>query len=170
MKSETIFVPLRQETLAAILESGVGSHESIDEKIMGLVRVSEGDICERPPKHDSGSNGSPPFGRYRMELLGESWCVSSLREVLVTVLGILADLDSKFLQQFSFAGGRTRKFVARHREAIYPGRNDLVQYTAEVRPGWWVGTNYSKADVVRILRAACDLSGIEFGVDLKFTF
>ena len=134
MESETIFVPLRQETLAALLGNGGGSHESIDEKIMGLVRVSREEIRERPPKPDSRSNDSSSFGRYRFELLGESWCVRNLREVLVSALGTLSDLDADFLQQFSFGGGRTRHYVARRREAIYPGREDLVPLSGDFQP------------------------------------
>ena len=51
--------------------------------------------------------------------------------------------------------------------AIYPGREDLSSYTAEVCQGWWVGTNYSRTDVRRLLRAACQIAGLIWGVDLR---
>ncbi len=170
MNIETILVPIRQETLAALLANGASSHESVDEKIIRLISESQANTHEEPTIQDSWSQENSHLSKYRIDLLGESYGVSSLKEVLVSVLGILADLNPNFLQQFSLRGGRTRPFVANYPEAIHPGKHNLVRYTAEVRHGWWVGTNYSKVDVARILIAACDLSGITFGTDLKVTF
>ena len=53
-----------------------------------------------------------------------------------------------------------------HAAFRYPGREDLSNHTAEVCHGWWVGTNYSRADVRRLLRSACQVAGIVWEVDL----
>ena len=107
-----------------------------------------------------------PQGKYRCRILGEEKAVDTLRELLVDVLRRFAARDSAFLQRFSEGQGRTRRFLARNPEAIYPGRADLSNYTAEVCGGWWVGTNYSRVDVRRLLRAACQVAGLIWDVDL----
>ena len=88
-----------------------------------------------------------------------------MADVLVTVIGELAKLDAEFMDRLSEETGRSRRYVARKPEALYPGRSDLAQYRREVRPGWFVGTNSSHRDVVRILRAACEVAAITFGKD-----
>ncbi len=101
-------------------------------------------------------------------MLGETVAADSLRELLANTLNRLADMDGGFLSRFSASQGRTRRHVARSREAIHPGRDDLNhRYTEEFRPGWWMGTNYSAADVRRILKDACRSADISYGRDLS---
>ena len=104
---------------------------------------------------------------YGITLLGESFSVASLGEMLITVLGQLADMDAEFLPQLSLKHGRTRKHVARRPEDIYPGRPDLAtRYSREIRLGWYVGDNYARRDVERILHDACEIAGLTYGEDL----
>lgn len=83
------------------------------------------------------------------------------------VLQWFAHLDADFLAKFSEGHGRTRRFLTRDPKAIYPDREDLSNYTAEVCHGWWVGTNYSRADVRRLLSAACQVAALE--IEQHFT-
>ena len=104
---------------------------------------------------------------YRITLLGESFSAASLGDTLITVLGRLADMNSEFLPRLSLKHGRTRQHVAQRPEDIYPGRPDLAdRYSREIRPGWYVGDNYARRDVERILRDACEIAGITYGEDL----
>ena len=64
------------------------------------------------------------------------------------------------------ADAPSRRFIARNPKAIYPGREELSHRTARVCRGWWVGTNYSRVDVRRLLRAACEVAGLTWAVDL----
>jgi hypothetical protein len=43
----------------------------------------------------------------------------------------------------------------------------IRQHAVEIVPGWFLGTNISNQDKVRLLRRACDALGLEFGDDLK---
>ena len=128
-----------------------------------VVDTSEGESDSRP-----SSKMSPSVDKtYRITLLGESFSATSLGEVLITVLGQLADMDPEFLPRLSLEHGRTRQHVAQRPEDIYPGRPNLAtRYTREIRAGWYVGDNYARRDVDRILRDSCEVAGITFGEDL----
>ena len=119
---------------------------------------------------DSGPSPkmSPSVGKtYRITLLGESFSAASLGDTLITVLGRLADMDSEFLPRLSLKHGRTRHHVAQRPEDVYPGRPDLAaRYSREIKPGWYVGDNYARRDVERILSDACEVAGITYGEDL----
>lgn len=105
-------------------------------------------------------------GAYQITILGDSYSAASLGDTLIMVLGQLSDMDSEFLPRLSLIRGRTRRHVAQLPEDIYPGRPDLAVRCREIRPGWYVGDNYSRRDVERILSDACEVAGITYGEDL----
>jgi hypothetical protein len=94
----------------------------------------------------------------------------SAREVLIRVFEHLADRDPTFLERFASLPkhGRRRRYLARHQAALYPERPDLAsEHSHEVRPGWWIGTNVSRAQVEKILQMACGVAGLKYGTDLR---
>ena len=62
--------------------------------------------------------------------------------------------------------GRVRPLIAQTPEELYPGRPDLVDFSREFAPGWFVGTNYSRRDVMRLIRAASEVCGLTWGLDI----
>lgn len=91
------------------------------------------------------------------------------REVLVAVFEALATRDATFLERFAARPkhGRTRRYLARSPEELYPGRADLAQeHSFKLRSGWYVGTNVSHAQIERIIEMACEVSRVRFGKDL----
>ena len=112
---------------------------------------------------------APSACRYELVVLGDSFPCACLADGLARALRSLAELDETFLERFSHLGGRSRCHVASSPDRVHPGRSDLNhKYTREMWPGagWWISTNYSRQDVRRILRAACDLVGLNYGADL----
>ena len=94
-------------------------------------------------------------------------------DVMLAVLLEFAQSDKDFLNRFvSRKHGKKRRWVDRSKSNLYPGRADLSEeFSVELIPGWWVGTNYSAtSDMPNIIRAACEVMGIEFGKDLKARF
>ncbi|MDA1348700.1 MAG: hypothetical protein O3A47_07525 [Chloroflexi bacterium] len=92
------------------------------------------------------------------------------RHLLISVMNSLAERDSSFLERFVSLPrhGRTRRYVARDRNELYPDRPDLVQEQSyHLESGYWIGTNVSRKQVERIILMACDVSGIQYGVDLR---
>ena len=110
---------------------------------------------------------SPDHSKYLFDLLGEHFAVDVLADMLVTVLRSLQELDQGFLSRLSQEGGRTRPIVTQNRSDLYPGRPDLSHHSREITDSWFVGTNYSKRDVTRILQLVCKVGGLVFGEDLS---
>ena len=127
-----------------------------------------------PPPRDYGPNPrlepeptfQPPWGKYRYQFLGEEGAADTLGALTADILRRIAALYPDFLDKYSQRRGRTRRFIARDPKAIYAGREDLSHLTTEVCRGWWVGTNYGRVDVRRLLHAACEVAGLAWAVDL----
>jgi hypothetical protein len=57
-----------------------------------------------------------------------------------------------------------RRYVAANRDDLYFNRPDLS--ARQMSNGWWIGTNYSRIELERMLRKACEIAGLQFGVDV----
>ena len=80
----------------------------------------------------------------------------------------LAKVDSTFLERFaSRPHGKKRRYIARTKNELYPDRPDLCESASlQLVDGWWMGVNYSKENMEKIIRLACEVSGLKFGTDL----
>lgn len=108
-------------------------------------------------------------------LSGKTHNVRSAREALIEILEALSARDPDFLPRFAARPkhGRKRRYVASNRAELYPGREDLSQdpnCSYQLKSGYWVGTNYSRGNIVIILKMACDVAGLSFGKDLILNF
>jgi predicted type IV restriction endonuclease len=74
---------------------------------------------------------------------------------------LLSQEDNGFLDRFaSRKHGKKRRFLARDKHDLYPGRPDLVeQHSVEVVSGWWLGTNYSRRNIQDIIGLALEVAG-----------
>lgn len=91
------------------------------------------------------------------------------REVLEAVFEALAKRDASFLERFAARPkhGRTRRYLARKPDELYPGRPDLArEHFVRLQSGWYIGTNVSHAQIERIIEMACEVSRIRFGKEL----
>ena len=106
-------------------------------------------------------------------LLGRFTPCRNARDVLVSAIESLAARDGSFLDRFISLPrhGRTRRYVARERTALYPGRPDLAsEHSHQLKSGYWLGINISRHQVEQILQTACDVAGLRFGSDLTVSF
>ncbi len=90
---------------------------------------------------------------------------------MVSILRTLQTRDSSFLERLSqLVAGRSRNHIARSRAQVYPDRPDLAQeYTVEVVPGWFVGTNIANREKQNLLEKACEAARLKFGGDMKIS-
>jgi predicted type IV restriction endonuclease len=91
------------------------------------------------------------------------------REVLIAVFEALSQRDSSFLERFAARPkhGRTRRYLARTPDELYPGRPDLaLEHFSKLTSGWYVGTNVSKAQIERITEMCSEVARIRIGKDL----
>jgi excisionase family DNA binding protein len=99
-------------------------------------------------------------------LFGKAEAAPSWIALLVRVLQDFSRRDPNFLTRFSELGGRARRYVATAQASLYPGRPDLVRYSKRLENGWWLATNFSASEIQNILKKACDVAGVRWGVDL----
>lgn len=83
----------------------------------------------------------------------------SAREVMTILFELLAKEDATFLERFaSRKHGRKRRYLAKDKYDLYPGRTDLAEENSvEVVPGWWLGTNYSRKNIQDIIDLALEV-------------
>jgi predicted type IV restriction endonuclease len=90
--------------------------------------------------------------------------------VYINLLRTLAEADATFLERFATRAStltRSRSPISRDKAALYPGRDDLAENCSEqIGDGWWVGTNYNRASMLRFCRTAGEVAGLAWGTDL----
>lgn len=120
-------------------------------------------------KADSDRRRLRPQGPTGYSLDGRFVPCRNGREVLAGVFEALAERDPSFLERFAARPkhGRTRRYIARTPEELFPGRPDLArEHFYKLQSGWYLGTNVSHAQIERIIEMACEVSRVRFGKDL----
>lgn len=103
-------------------------------------------------------------------LQGDAFTARNAFDVLVNLLRQLDARDPTFLDRLAALPkhGRTRRYVARTREELFPDRPDLVnEHARPLRSGWWVGSNLSRQSVERVIQVACEVADLKYGSDLR---
>lgn|SRR5574337_95297 len=122
-----------------------------------------------PAPPSSGPRPVQRPGGIGFTLFGQFHPCGAAREVMTRVLQEFDRRDASFLERFaSRKHGRKRRYVATDRQDLYPGRPDLAEvHYAELKPGWYVGTNYSRQVIETIIRLACDVASVSLGSDIQ---
>jgi hypothetical protein len=97
-------------------------------------------------------------------LKGRQLEMPSYSSAAIWAIEELAAANSTFLDRMGAVRRGRRRYVARNRDDLYFNRTDLP--ATQMGNGWWIGTNYSRAELERMLRTACEIAGLRFGVDL----
>lgn len=115
---------------------------------------------EPEPWQQKSPRQKRPRNQHSFSVLGQSLTASSARDVMTTVFRALAEDDSQFLERFAARKhGKKRRYLSRSKSELYPGRPDLVESAAlEILPGWWIGTNYSRRDIQKIIELAKEVA------------
>ncbi len=110
--------------------------------------------------------------KIEVNFFGKDLKVNSAREAMTTIFKRLQQRDTTFFNRFiSVPHGKKRRYLARDRYELYPDRPDLCElHSIEIEPGWWMGTNYSKGNILQIIQLACEVAGLQFGTDIKVKF
>jgi hypothetical protein len=122
----------------------------------------------------AGSSPAPANPDNTVGMIGGSWFrldgqLHQVRNAKEVVLGVLRELERRqpgFLERCARHDenqGRTRSYIARRAEELYPGRPDFAQngdmYT-QIVPGWLLMTNFSNQVKRSILTLAAQVAGI----------
>lgn len=133
----------------------------------GALAVTAGPAAHRSEPAPAASLPASRSGPLRYRFEGQELTARSANDILVHVARTLAGRQPAFLERFAAeARGRSRNHVARRREGVYPGQPHLIERVIELVPGWYIGTNVSNVQKMRLLESACRVAGLRFGVDL----
>jgi very-short-patch-repair endonuclease len=120
----------------------------------------------------TGQSNSPTTetrstSEYVYSFKGVKYRAQSAREVMIEVFKLLSNEDPGFLERFaSRRHGDKRRYLARDRSDLYPGQPDLAasnSRVAQVGQGWWIGTNYNRKYMQKIIDLACEVAGNGIG-------
>jgi hypothetical protein len=93
---------------------------------------------------------------------------ANAKECLVDVLNHLAKTQPDFFDRCDRnprMHGRTRNYIARSIDKLYPGRPDLAENHASLNGGWYLATNINNDVKKTILKAAFETAGLVAGRD-----
>ena len=117
-----------------------------------------------PPTQQGKSNKrevarAGSIDNFSFEFDGKTYQAKSAREVMIKIFRLIAEVDADFLERFiSRKHGKKRRYLAKDKKDLYPGRPDLAEeHSIEIVPGWWMGTNYSRSNIQQILDLALEV-------------
>lgn len=118
-----------------------------------------------PPTRQTRTRGS---GQAGYSLYGRNHPCRNATSVMISVFEMLTDDDSTFPERFaSRRHGSKRRYIAMDKYELYPDKPQLCeQESRQLTSGWFIGTNYNKGSIEKIIRLACEVAGLEFGKDL----
>lgn len=117
----------------------------------------------RKAKKREPSNETVPSFTFR----GKTETFKSGAEVMGAVFGKLASMDTTFCARYSEQHyGRIRSYVAKTKDALYPGQPEREQLSHPLPGGWWLATHCSNSAKIGRIKKACEIAGLEFGRDL----
>ncbi len=99
---------------------------------------------------------------------GEFHAGKNASSTMISLFKKLVADDPSFLERFTARKhGRKRRYISNDKMELYPGRPDLcAEHSQELVPGWWIGTNYSRGNIRKIIKLACEVAGLSFGKNL----
>ena len=119
------------------------------------------------------SKTSAKLNKLGFEINDKFFQARSVKEIVIKLLKELSKADKKFLDRYIALPkhGRTRRFVAKDKNELYPSRPDLVKdHSDHIERGYWVGTNVGKQQALKIIKLACQVSDLTYGKQVKVFF
>lgn len=100
------------------------------------------------------------------QLFGKTRSANNASSALIAILTEITKRYPEKLYKIAEAvKTRTRNHIAQTPAQIYPARPDLAR-AADIGHGWLIGLNISNRDKMRIVKAACEATGLSFGQDI----
>lgn len=127
-------------------------------------------VSERKPRQEPAARPADedPLPGVGYLISGEFTPCRRGRDVIIGVFTALTARDPGFPQRFAEqVRGKKRAYLATSRADLFPGHPELESQSAEVAPGWFLGTHSSSEMKVGIIKKACRVAGLDFGTDVR---
>lgn len=141
----------------------------------GARPVASPQIKPTPPQRPTAQKAPSPSSEQKQlssigfSVQGRIHNARNARDVMVQLFEELARKDPTFLERFAARPkhGKKRRFIARSQAELYPDRPDLGEsHSHRLSSGWWIGTNYSRENIEKIIRMACEVAGLTYRTDV----
>ena len=137
-------------------------------------RAIGGRVSPMAPGENRSAGNPSPYPRHSPRkkassfiFRGRSETFSTGAKLLGAVFSMFAEMDPDFCRRYSENYyGRSRKYVARSREELYPGSLHLLSEALPLPSGWYIATNISNRGKMQRIREACKVMGLKLGRDL----
>jgi excisionase family DNA binding protein len=117
-----------------------------------------------PERRKSSGTRTGRMHAVQLTFRGRRMEMPNYAAAVIWVIEEIAEADATFLERLGAVRRGRRRYVARNRDELYVNRPDLP--AREMRNRWWIGTNYSRTELEKMLRKACELAGLRFGLDV----
>ena len=117
----------------------------------------------------SQRNSSRSFEKIGFTFEGKFHPARNAIDTLKQVFDLLIQRDPQFGERFAGLPrhGSSRRYFAIDATELYPGRADLSrECSIQLTSGWWMGTNYSKQSIAKIITMACEVAHLSNSRDL----
>ncbi|MDX9753175.1 MAG: hypothetical protein RBU29_04390 [bacterium] len=112
----------------------------------------------------------PENNQPSIQLGNNTFNYRTAKEVLIKSMQLFHENDPQFINKFiQRKHGKTRRYIAKDPMDLYPNRPDLKGHSVEFVPGWWLGTNYSKINIQKIINLACEVVHPDISRIFKYT-
>lgn len=102
---------------------------------------------------ESNQKPATSSAEFEFSINGQKFRENSAIGAVKKIVEHLASNDDQFLKRIEgMKHGKTRKYITRDKNMLYPGRPDLSHYSFKIppAPGWYLGTNYSVSSLKKI--------------------
>lgn len=151
------------KALTAMMYLGAETYDDVIQDLMKRAKMPIGNF-------DEVVNGGEPKSSFAYQYERQWYSCDSGKDLLVSALRMICRDNPEFLKAYAEevnSEGRTRAYVARSREELYPDNSKLQMSAVEIlSDGWLLGTNMSNTRKTRMLKSACKVLGLRYGVDL----
>ncbi|HEX8232357.1 MAG TPA: hypothetical protein VF559_03290 [Caulobacteraceae bacterium] len=107
--------------------------------------------------------GGRKTGDFAISVRGQSYGYPNLRQLLAGALRLLEDMSPGTLERLENHKPRSKRVVARKKDALYDNPKLVEKFSIELKPGWYMSTNNSAAEVKRYLELAASHAGLKPG-------
>jgi hypothetical protein len=161
-EAEVHHVQQHTEGGQTVVDNGVLVHKHCHPKGATVVTFQRGQDNSKPIKQSWSPSSQTSKNSFLCQ--GKVFSAHSAGEAMRDIFRSLAERDATFLDRFAaHKQGKKRNYIAQDQADLYPGRPDLRKRSLEIIPGWWIGTNYSKGDMEKIIRHAEEVAGSAVG-------